>query len=132
MWNCEECSEAIEDNFAACWNCGTARDGTPDPDFQRESGSDIQDDTADEDFVTKISDRFKCSKCECTDAKVRRITNISNEVGLFSGPGFDRFVAISCTHCGFTEFYDAKITGTNSFWDKLFPWVPVVACMMLA
>ena len=36
MWNCKNCHEAIEDNFDACWKCGTGKDGTPDPNFGRE------------------------------------------------------------------------------------------------
>lgn len=121
MWNCEECSEAIEDNFSACWNCGTARDGTPDPGFQRESGSDAQDDGAGDDFALKISDHFRCAKCEHADAKIKRVSNVSVDVGIFSRPGVDRFVAVSCTQCGFTEFYDAEITGSTSIWDSFLP-----------
>ena len=119
MWNCEECSEAIDENFDACWNCGTARDGTPNPHFQRENTGDAQNDSGDETFATTISDRFKCSKCEHTDARVRRVTNIGVDVGIFSRTSVDRFVAVVCTQCGFTEFYDSQITGTTSFWDFL-------------
>lgn len=35
MWNCPKCSERHEDSFEVCWNCGTAQDGTDDPEFQR-------------------------------------------------------------------------------------------------
>ena len=35
MWDCKTCHETIEDNLDACWNCGTAKDGTPDPNFRR-------------------------------------------------------------------------------------------------
>ena len=33
MWECSKCHEAIEDEFAVCWNCGTSKDGTEDPEF---------------------------------------------------------------------------------------------------
>lgn len=36
MWRCSNCSESVEDAFDACWNCGAARDGTVDADFERE------------------------------------------------------------------------------------------------
>jgi predicted nucleic-acid-binding Zn-ribbon protein len=125
MWNCEECSEAIEDNFDACWNCGTARDGTPNPHFQREGKGNAQDDPAveeaEEKFATKIAERFKCSKCEHADAEVKRTSTISRHIGLLSFPHEQRFVAVSCTLCGFTEFYDAKTVGATSFWDHLLP-----------
>ncbi|MHC4693140.1 MAG: CD225/dispanin family protein [Planctomycetota bacterium] len=29
MWVCTKCGEQIEDQFAACWNCGTTIDGSP-------------------------------------------------------------------------------------------------------
>jgi len=29
MWTCLKCKENIEDQFDACWSCGTKRDGTP-------------------------------------------------------------------------------------------------------
>ncbi len=35
MWNCKQCSEAIEDDLEICWNCGTSVDGEVDPDFVR-------------------------------------------------------------------------------------------------
>ena len=35
MWDCPKCHERHEDSFEICWNCGTARDGTEDPEFQR-------------------------------------------------------------------------------------------------
>ena len=28
MWRCLKCGEQIDDNFGACWKCGTGRDGT--------------------------------------------------------------------------------------------------------
>lgn len=33
MWDCPKCHEAIEDEFRACWNCGTAEDGSEDSTF---------------------------------------------------------------------------------------------------
>jgi hypothetical protein len=29
MWVCTKCGEQIEEQFAACWNCGTTIDGSP-------------------------------------------------------------------------------------------------------
>lgn len=29
MWVCANCAEQVEDDFEVCWNCQTARDGTP-------------------------------------------------------------------------------------------------------
>ena len=35
MWECSNCKESVEDTFDLCWNCGTSRDGTVDPKFER-------------------------------------------------------------------------------------------------
>jgi hypothetical protein len=31
MWTCSNCQEKVEDQFAICWNCQFATDGTPQP-----------------------------------------------------------------------------------------------------
>jgi hypothetical protein len=35
MWKCKKCGKQIEDNFDACWKCGTGKDGSP-PSNQQE------------------------------------------------------------------------------------------------
>jgi hypothetical protein len=34
MWRCRKCHEKVDDEFQACWNCGTSDDGTEDPNFR--------------------------------------------------------------------------------------------------
>lgn len=46
-WACPACRETIERMFDRCWNCGTSRDGTPDPDFK----------TADELALEEVAER---------------------------------------------------------------------------
>lgn len=38
MWVCVNCSEQVEDDFEVCWNCQSARDGTPPPQSDEGSG----------------------------------------------------------------------------------------------
>ncbi len=33
MWTCSKCGQRVDDTFEICWKCGTASDGTEDPDF---------------------------------------------------------------------------------------------------
>src|SRR5262245_19284701 len=33
MWTCGKCKAEVEDNFEACWSCGTSREGVENPDF---------------------------------------------------------------------------------------------------
>jgi hypothetical protein len=41
MWTCAGCQEKSDDDFDVCWNCGTGRDGTPDPTFRRADAPDL-------------------------------------------------------------------------------------------
>ncbi len=36
MWRCPSCGKQIDDEFDACWRCGTSQDGTPNADFHAE------------------------------------------------------------------------------------------------
>ena len=33
MWRCSQCAEDVDDDFDACWNCGTSVDGVLDSQF---------------------------------------------------------------------------------------------------
>lgn len=33
MWTCPKCNTTLGHMYSVCWKCGTAPDGTPDPDF---------------------------------------------------------------------------------------------------
>ena len=44
MWRCPSCGEHVDNQFDACWNCGTAQDGTEGTDFRAEpSGAKVPD-----------------------------------------------------------------------------------------
>jgi uncharacterized protein YbjQ (UPF0145 family) len=43
MWTCPKCGESVEDEFEVCWNCGTGKDGTEDPSFQRAEDVDASE-----------------------------------------------------------------------------------------
>ena len=110
MWNCEGCSEAIENNFEVCWVCGTSRDGTSDPSFKPEGIGDRQENpeygpTA-EPFAKTVKEKFNCSKCEHTTANVRMLYVGADETLMRIFSYKNRFVAVTCQRCGFTELYD--------------------------
>ena len=129
MWNCEQCSEAIDENFDACWNCGAARDGTPNPIFdsaaREHQTSHRPVGGTYEDFYAKVLDEFECIKCGHDEPNVRRVTTLSTEVKFFSFAREFRFLVVSCNQCGCTEFYDARIAcpASVSFLGRLFPWL---------
>ena len=35
MWTCSSCESTVDEVFEECWNCGTSREGEPDPTFVR-------------------------------------------------------------------------------------------------
>jgi hypothetical protein len=41
MWHCQNCGEQIDDEFDACWKCGTARDGTRAADFHAQPNDPV-------------------------------------------------------------------------------------------
>lgn len=40
MWTCPSCGEELEDNYTACWKCGTSLDGVRTDGFAPEEGSE--------------------------------------------------------------------------------------------
>ncbi len=56
MWKCSKCEELVEDNFDACWNCGTLVDGTEDPDFCRDPGAPTIPDSPDNSIPETLDD----------------------------------------------------------------------------
>ena len=43
MWTCPNCSEQLEDQFDACWKCGTKPDGGRIADFEPDPEGDVPD-----------------------------------------------------------------------------------------
>lgn len=131
MWNCEQCSESVDHEFVVCWNCGTGRDGTPDPEFKLETpggqphpidsvAEGLQDV---ETFEKRVIDRFECIKCRHSESKLRRMVTLDTGYGqLFCRP--NRFLVVTCERCGYSEFYDSRIADprSNSFLRWFLPW----------
>jgi len=59
-----------------------------------------------EPFAKTVKEKFNCSKCEYTTANVRMLYVGADEMlkQIFSYK--NRFVAVTCQRCGFTELYD--------------------------
>jgi hypothetical protein len=50
-WTCFHCKLPVEAGFDVCWQCGTSRDGTPDPNFEGDARQTHFDPT-------------KCARCK--------------------------------------------------------------------
>ena len=46
MWTCPKCGEEVEETFEVCWNCGTSKEGVPDPTFERADDADMRRDSS--------------------------------------------------------------------------------------
>ena len=57
----------------------------------------------------KIAGRFRCAKCRNTGANVRRVASTGTGISRFFDVQHNRFIAVSCRHCGFTEFFDPNV-----------------------
>ena len=80
MWECMKCSEQLEDSFDVCWNCGTSRDGTNDPDFRKVD--DFPADTEAEEPAAMSECRSEYPDCKGAMQPIKLIDA--------SDPGWDR------------------------------------------
>lgn len=117
MWQCNNCTESIQDQFDACWRCGCSRAGGLATEFLKDS----HDESLGGDCGDKIASQFRCIKCGHDKSLVERITG--RGAGLMVMLAKD-FLALSCENCGFAEFYNLSIvenrTGMQNFLRQLF------------
>ena len=99
MWQCEKCREEVDEPFDACWNCGAARDGTPDPDFLQVNVTPPQ---------PKKPNPLQCLRCrEDLDfvgtRTSKEVPGLLDFARMFAwGTSFDIYV---CPSCGRVELF---------------------------
>ena len=94
MWRCPKCGERNENNFDACWKCGTSVDGVEDPEFGKPVRSGVS-----------------CLRCRTSLERVGTKTfheginwGILGELGeLFVKRA--TFDVYHCPDCGHVEFF---------------------------
>jgi predicted nucleic-acid-binding Zn-ribbon protein len=112
MWTCGNCREVLEDQFDACWSCGCSRDGKLDLAFVREPPSDDAfvreppSDDHDSPVSREFARYFICRRCRHRKARCKRI---AMRPAPWSGLFAEDFLAVSCCHCGLTEFYSLTV-----------------------
>jgi predicted nucleic-acid-binding Zn-ribbon protein len=58
----------------------------------------------------RLSDNFCCVKCRGKIARVQAVVlPMARIVAIFSGQVSPKFYVVSCTLCGYSELYDAKV-----------------------
>lgn len=102
MWACANCRESVEDQFDACWKCGTSREGVRNLNFASESNLEGAADKVE----AAISQHFTCPKCKHREPSFERIAMPG--VGLrklFA----HQFLAVTCEGCGYTELFNLNV-----------------------
>jgi hypothetical protein len=103
MWICKKCSEQNDDNFHACWNCGTSQSGVEDLDFVTEDSPFT--------FARPARPSLQCLRCQRDlDYIGTRRFHEGTNWGIFGALGellvtkqsFDVYV---CSDCGHVEFF---------------------------
>lgn len=108
MWPCPKCLELVDESFGVCWNCGTGRDGTEDPNFQRVDGEPVP---------TRPIEPIFCLRCHNQLAYVgtKKFHEGSNALSFILGDLGELFVnreqfdVYVCSKCGHVEFFVTRI-----------------------
>jgi uncharacterized protein len=59
----------------------------------------------------ELAARFVCAKCRTPGGTVKRIAATGTGISRLFDVQHNRFIAVSCTHCGFTELYNPRVLG---------------------
>jgi predicted nucleic-acid-binding Zn-ribbon protein len=57
----------------------------------------------------ELARRFKCAKCGSSGAQVKRFAATGTGLSRLFDIQHNKFVAVSCAHCGYTEMYNPQI-----------------------
>ena len=116
---CPQCQALVPKTFDVCWNCGTSREGTPDPSFVKEP-QDIPRDAA-EDTAKRKTARDHGRQCsKCGSSKIIPKARILDQgegsdgclkVAIYGKPGalffkdalYGELTANICGNCGHVE-----------------------------
>ncbi len=107
MWLCGKCGESVEDDFSACWKCGTTREGLSDPQFRTVPDAQQFDAVAVADSANPIA----CARCNTTLQYVgRKRFHEGTNWGVFGELGElfvkrEHFDVYLCPRCGRVEFF---------------------------
>lgn len=115
MWNCAQCGEAVEDQFEACWKCGTARQDLAVPVLEESDNADESQETSpigrrffgqDPEPASVAGFQIRCEICR-NDYFFQRDAQLHTAVASF----FDlEWVApmakcLVCSRCGYIHWF---------------------------
>lgn len=60
-------------------------------------------------LAAEFQKRFKCAKCQGTDAKVKELAMTGTGLSKLFDIQHNHYFFVSCTNCGYTEVFDPEI-----------------------
>jgi predicted nucleic-acid-binding Zn-ribbon protein len=101
---CPECGSKASADWSFCRSCEASLSDA-------ESADDrliVRNDGEDVDLSEHVDGETGCPKCGHTEADVDDIATTGNGVSRLLDVQNRRFRAVSCTRCGYTEFYKGR------------------------
>ena len=66
----------------------------------------------------KVEKRFICSKCNNKEGYYRRISVTGDGLSRLFDIQYNKFVSVSCTRCGYTDFFELeKLRDSDFNWE---------------
>lgn len=107
---CAKCGEQIGDEYPYSW-CIECGEPLP-QELRPESARAPRTQTIDE----VLAERFVCPRCRGKGGQTKWIATTGTGLSRLMDIQTNEFVAVSCTNCGFTEFYNPEILrGRDNF-----------------
>ncbi|NBC69539.1 hypothetical protein GT003_11095 [Paenibacillus sacheonensis] len=110
MVECPWCHEEVEVNNGRCPACKNDIDAEAivhefDPEreefiFKANAHLSVED---------RIAHSFQCAKCKCDECLIKEVAMTGTGLSKLFDIEHHHFLAVSCTHCGFAEFYNPDI-----------------------
>lgn len=69
-----------------------------------------------------IKSNFRCTKCKGEECVVGDMAATGRGISRYFNVQVNQFTTVSCSKCGYTEFYKENISGklTNADWFDIF------------
>jgi predicted nucleic-acid-binding Zn-ribbon protein len=106
MWNCVNCKKEHSDVFDRCWNCGYSVHGEPPPSDLEEVQKIVEKSKS---LDLLLAEKFVCTKCGKDEGTAKRVAMAGTGWSKIFDIQHNQFIPVSCTNCGYTEFYNGDI-----------------------
>ncbi len=71
----------------------------------------------------QLASRFKCVKCNHRGGRAKRFAATGTGISKLIDLQHNRYVAVSCLHCGYTEVYDPEMLEGKSHTGNILDFI---------